>query len=110
MFKVVELNFWSELTNSDQILLILLILLILISTCTLGTANREENYQQKSEEFEKHSKKMAATAAALAKSGVITDRKLADDLISTSAKVRGCGLHFVHIPTSSVVCTIHVCV
>ncbi len=56
------------------------------------TANREENYQKKSEQFETHSKKMAATAAALAKSGVVTDRKLANDLISTSAKVSGCGL------------------
>ncbi len=53
------------------------------------TANREENYQKKSADFEAHSKKMAATAAALAKSGVITDRKLADALISTSRKVRG---------------------
>ena len=52
-----------------------------------GTANREENYEQKATEFEKHSKKMAATAAALAKSGVVKDRKLADDLISTSGKV-----------------------
>ncbi len=56
------------------------------------TANREENYQKKSADFEAHSKKMAATAAALAKSGVVTDRKLADALISTSRKVRGCGL------------------
>ena len=58
-----------------------------LTLCSTGTANREENYEQKATEFEKHSKKMAATAAALAKSGVVKDRKLADDLISTSGKV-----------------------
>ena len=43
---------------------------------------------KKAADFQKHSKSMADTAAALAKSGGITDRKLADDLIRTAGKVR----------------------
>ena len=49
-----------------------------------GTANREENYAKKAADFEHHSKRMADTASALAKTGGVTDRKLANDLISTS--------------------------
>ena len=52
--------------------------------------NRAENYAAKSESFQTHSKKMAETANSLARSGVVTDRQLADDLIRTSKKV---GLH-----------------
>lgn len=56
------------------------------------TANRAENYAAKSEVFQAHARKMAETASSLARSGVVTDRKLADDLISTSKKVgQGCG-------------------
>ena len=54
---------------------------------TLDTANREANYAKKVTEFEQHSKKMADTASALAKTGGVTDRKVANDLISTSGKV-----------------------
>ena len=53
----------------------------------IGTANREENYTQKVTDFQAHSKKMAETATALAKSGVVTDRQLAEDLIKTAKKV-----------------------
>ena len=53
----------------------------------VGTANREENYAKKAADFEHHSKRMADTASALAKTGGVTDRKLANDLISTSGKV-----------------------
>ena len=42
---------------------------------------------KKAAEFQKHSKSMADTASALAKSGGVTDRKLADALIRTAAKV-----------------------
>ena len=38
-------------------------------------------------DFEHHSKKMADTASALAKSGIVTDRVLADKLIRTAGKV-----------------------
>ena len=55
-----------------------------------GTANREENYAKKAADFEHHSKKMADTATTLAKTGGVTDRKLANDLISTSGKVCTC--------------------
>ena len=55
-----------------------------------GTANREENYAKKAADFEHHSKRMADTASALAKTGGVTDRKLANDLISTSGKVSMC--------------------
>ena len=56
------------------------------SSC-VDTANRAENYAKKASEFEHHSKRMADTAATLAKTGGVTDRKLANDLISTSGKV-----------------------
>ena len=52
------------------------------------TPNREETYNKRATNFQHHAKQMADTAAALAKSGGVTDRKLANDLISTSAKVR----------------------
>ena len=55
---------------------------------TLDAANRDANYAKKVTEFEQHSKKMADTASALAKTGGVTDRKVANDLISTSGKVR----------------------
>lgn len=50
--------------------------------------NREEVFVKRAAEFQKHSKSMADTATALAKSGAVTDRKQADDLIRTAAKVR----------------------
>ena len=55
----------------------------------LDAANRAENYAKKASEFEHHSKRMADTAATLAKTGGVTDRKLANALISTSGKVTG---------------------
>ena len=42
---------------------------------------------KKAAAFQKHSKSMADTAAALAKSGAVTDKRMADDLIRTAAKV-----------------------
>jgi len=63
---------------------------------SIDAPNRAENYQKRSTEFEKHSKNMAGTAAALAKSGMITDRKLADALISTSGKVNKAILMHLH--------------
>ena len=57
-----------------------------IATST-DAPNREENYAKKASEFEHHSKRMADTAATLAKTGGVTDRKMANDLISTSGKV-----------------------
>ena len=53
----------------------------------LGKANRESEYDAKAADFETHSKKMVETASSLAKSGIVTDRKLADDILSTSKKV-----------------------
>lgn len=50
-------------------------------------ADRAEIYEEKSTDFQAHSKKMTDTANSLAKSGVITDRKLANDILSTSKKV-----------------------
>ena len=50
--------------------------------------NREETFVKRAADFQAHSKSMANTAAALAKSGAVTDRKLADDLIFTATKVR----------------------
>ncbi len=58
----------------------------LILLCS-GKANRQEEYDTKSTEFETHSKKMVDTASTLAKSGVVTDRKLANDILSTAKKV-----------------------
>ena len=49
--------------------------------------DREEVFVKKAAAFQKHSKSMADTAAALAKSGAVTDKKMADDLIRTAAKV-----------------------
>ena len=49
--------------------------------------DREEVFVKKAAEFQKHSKSMADTATALAKSGAVTDRKQADNLIRTAAKV-----------------------
>ena len=51
------------------------------------TPARDETYGKRVSDFQQHAKKMADTAAALAKSGVVTDRVLADDLIRTSGKV-----------------------
>lgn len=42
---------------------------------------------EKAAAFQKHSKSMADTASALAKSGGVTDRKMADELIRTAGKV-----------------------
>ena len=47
-------------------------------------------YVKRAADFKQHAGKMSGTASALAKSGIITDRKLADDLISTAGKVRRC--------------------
>ena len=42
---------------------------------------------KKAAAFQKHSKSMADTAASLAKSGAVTDKRMADGLIRTAAKV-----------------------
>lgn len=61
------------------------------SLSTLDVPDREEVFVKKAAAFQKHSKSMADTAAALAKSGAVTDKKMADDLIRTAAKVyRNC--------------------
>ena len=44
-------------------------------------------FVKKAAAFQKHSKSMADTASALAKSGGVTDKKMADDLIRTAGKV-----------------------
>ena len=71
---------------------IMLLLLLL-----LDAQNRAENYATQSENFQAHSKKMAETATALAKSGIVTDKQLSHDLISTAKKVgrarRNWGMH-----------------
>jgi len=54
-----------------------------------GKENRQADYETKASEFEAHAKKMVDTASSLAKSGIITDRKLANDILSTSKKVGG---------------------
>ena len=50
-------------------------------------ADREEVFVKKAAAFQKHSKSMADTAASLAKSGAVTDKRMADGLIRTAAKV-----------------------
>lgn len=54
----------------------------------LGTAARQETYDKRVKNFEHHANKMAETATALAKSGGVTDRELADKLISTAGKIK----------------------
>ena len=59
--------------------------------CTLNftdTPARAEKYAKQAENFKVHSKKMADTASALARSGVVTDKHLADQLLRTAKKVR----------------------
>ena len=46
---------------------------------------------KKAAAFQKHSKSMADTAASLAKSGAVTDKRMADELIRTAAKVESVG-------------------
>jgi len=58
-------------------------------TSTVDTPNREEVFVKRAADFKQHAGKMSDTATALAKSGIVTDRKLADDLISTAGKVGG---------------------
>lgn len=53
-----------------------------------NATNRAENYAAQSESFRVHSKKMAETATSLARSGVITDRTLAEDINRTAKKVK----------------------
>lgn len=66
---------------------------MLVCFVCLETANREKNYVAQSQNFQSHAKKMADTATALAKSGVVKDRQLADELIKTAKKVGGAWLH-----------------
>ena len=47
---------------------------------------REENYQLRKENFREHAFDMADTAVALAKSGAVTDREHADQLVKTAKK------------------------
>ena len=65
---------------------------------------------EKAAAFQKHSKSMADTASSLAKSGVVTDRKMADELIRTAGKVQCTHTLAPHIlqatfPTSHLCCT-----
>lgn len=48
---------------------------------------REENYKLAKEKFREHAFDMADTAVALAKSGSVTDREHADQLVKTAKKV-----------------------
>lgn len=48
---------------------------------------REENYKLCKEKFREHAFDMADTAVALAKSGSVTDREHADQLVKTAKKV-----------------------
>lgn len=52
------------------------------------TPARAEKYAKQAENFQVHSKKMADTASALAKSGVVTDKHTAEQLLRTAKKVR----------------------
>ena len=62
--------------------------------------NREENYKLRKENFREHAFDMADTAVALAKSGAVTDKEHADQLVKTAKKVlppacnlTGCAAH-----------------
>jgi len=63
---------------------------------TLDTPNREEVFVKRAADFKQHAGKMSDTATALAKSGIVTDRKLADDLISTAGKVKALAPQVAH--------------
>ena len=56
-------------------------------SCLIDTPGREAKFETSVDTFKAHSSQMARTAANLAKSGGITDKKVADDLITSSSKV-----------------------
>ena len=54
---------------------------------TPDAPRREENYMLRKEKFREHAFDMADTAVALAKSGAVTDKEHADQLVKTAKKV-----------------------
>ncbi|KAL5479938.1 hypothetical protein EMCRGX_G023541 [Ephydatia muelleri] len=58
------------------------------SRAPLNAPARAENYVKRVTDFQDHSKKMADTAVALAKSGIVTDKNLADSLLLTAGKLK----------------------
>lgn len=65
--------------------------MVMSCSCAVGTApdapRREENYMLRKERFREHAFDMAETAVALAKSGAVTDKEHADQLVKTAKKV-----------------------
>ena len=59
-----------------------------IYTRTVGTPGRDEKFATRVTEFEDASVRLAETAHDFAKSGGVMDKKTANDIISTSGKVR----------------------
>nr|WEL12746.1 vinculin [Halisarca dujardinii] len=66
------------------------------ATAPADAPNREENYKQKKSDFREHAFDMADTATALAKSGLVTDKAHADELVRTSKKVTGLAPQVIH--------------
>ena len=62
-------------------------LLLVSSYSTTDAPEREPNYKQARDEFKEHAFDMSDTAIALAKSGTVTDKEHADELVRTAKKV-----------------------
>jgi vinculin len=66
------------------------------STAPVDAPNREENYKMKKADFREHAFDMADTAVALAKSGLVTDKAHADELVRTAKKVSSLAPQVIH--------------
>ena len=79
--------FSSSTLSSPSLSLVLSLTFSYRSSLSADTPRREEKFEASVDVFKAHSTQMARTAANLAKSGGITDKKVADDLITSSSKV-----------------------
>lgn len=63
-------------------------LAIITSLCVTGTPGRDQNFAEKSQNFEGHANKLADTAKMVATAGGCRNKKTVEEIFKTSAQVR----------------------
>lgn len=64
------------------------LLAIIIPICITGTPGRDQNFAEKSQNFEGHANKLADTAKMVATAGGCRNKKTVEEIFKTSAQVR----------------------
>lgn len=61
---------------------------MITALCITGTPGRDQNFAEKSQNFEGHANKLADTAKMVATAGGCRNKKTVEEIFKTSAQVR----------------------